>query len=127
VRDIGGEVEGYFKGVIRVVVLPIVVYNYSRVVGRLDLDLEALVRLVLGGEGYKGRIIGTKFTYRNIGKLVRVTGKVRVVRGEYRYFSGVTDTTILALVVEGYSRIVGAVNVFPRAYINVYRLFIEGK
>jgi dihydrodipicolinate synthase/N-acetylneuraminate lyase len=58
---------------------------------------------------------------------VRVTGKVRVVRGEYRYFSGVTDTTILALVVEGYSRIVGAVNVFPRAYINVYRLFIEGK
>jgi L-threo-3-deoxy-hexylosonate aldolase len=127
VRDAAGEVEGFFEGVARGAVLPVVVYNYPGAVGGLDLDSEALVRLASLGEVGRGRIVGTKFTCGNVGKLARVTGRVGGVRGEYRCFSGVADAITPALAVGGHGGIVGAANVFPRACVNVYRLFVEGK
>lgn len=119
----GRAVEGYFEGVARGAVLPVVVYNYPGAVGGLDLDSEVLVRLA----GRCENIVGTKFTCGNVGKLARVAGEVGGMRGEYRCFSGVADAITPALAVGGHGGIVGAANVFPRACVNVYRLFVEGR
>ena len=118
----GRAVEGFFRGVAEGSVLPVVIYNYPAAVGGLDLDSDMLIRLA-GCE----RIVGTKFTCGNVGKLARVARMVGKERGEYKCFSGVADAITPALALGGHGGIVGAANVFPRACVNVYRLAVEGK
>jgi L-threo-3-deoxy-hexylosonate aldolase len=115
-------VEGYFQGVAEQSSLPVVVYNYPGAVAGLDLDSDMLIRLA----GHEN-IVGTKFTCGNIGKLARVAAVTATDHGDYRCFSGVADAITPALAVGGHGGIVGAANVFPRACVNVYRLYAQGR
>jgi L-threo-3-deoxy-hexylosonate aldolase len=115
-------VEGYFMEVADKSPLPVVVYNYPGAVAGIDVDSDLLVRLAR-----HPNIVGTKFTCGNIGKLARVAGQVGAEREEYRCFSGVADAITPALAVKGHGGIVGAANVFPRACVEVYRLFVQGR
>jgi L-threo-3-deoxy-hexylosonate aldolase len=115
-------VEGYFREVADSSPLPVVVYNYPGAVAGVDLDSDLLVRLAR-----HPNIVATKFTCGNIGKLARVAGEVGPERGEYRCFSGVADAITPALTVKGHGGIVGAANVFPRACVEMYRLFVQGR
>ncbi|KAL2133851.1 hypothetical protein VTI74DRAFT_1574 [Chaetomium olivicolor] len=114
-------VEGYFAAVAEGSVLPVVVYNYPGAVAGLDLSSDLLGRLA-----QHERIVGTKFTCGNIGKLARVASETKG-RREYRCFSGVADAITPALAVGGHGGIVGAANVFPRACVKVHRLWMEGR
>jgi L-threo-3-deoxy-hexylosonate aldolase len=116
--------EKYFVAVADQGSLPVVIYNYPGAVAGLDLDSDMLVRLAR-----HPNIVGTKFTCGNIGKLARVAAAVNgnAGRADYRCFSGVADAITPALSVGGHGGIVGAANVFPRACVEVYRLFVEGK
>jgi len=117
-------IESYFTGVADASPLPIFIYNYPAAVAGLDLDSDMLARLAR-----HPNIAGTKFTCGNMGKLARVAALVGASEGsgEYLCFSGVADAITPALAVGAHGGIVGAANVFPRACVNVYRLFMEGK
>ncbi|KAK4237947.1 hypothetical protein C8A03DRAFT_15546 [Achaetomium macrosporum] len=117
-------IEKYFLAVADASRLPVVIYNYPGAVAGLDLDSDLLVRLA-----EHPNIVGTKFTCGNIGKLARLAAAVNGAAGraEYRCFSGVADAIMPALAVGGHGGIVGAANVFPRACVEVYSLFVEGR
>ncbi|KAH6843356.1 dihydrodipicolinate synthetase family protein [Chaetomium sp. MPI-CAGE-AT-0009] len=131
-----GDVEvvvGFFRGVVEGCGggpgggkgqggLPVVVYNYPAAAGGLDLDSDLLGRLAEVG------VAGVKFTCGNVGKLARVASLTAGREGGgFRCFSGVADAIVPALAVGGHGGIVGAANVFPRACVQVYRLFQEGR
>ncbi|KAK3291219.1 uncharacterized protein B0H64DRAFT_420522 [Chaetomium fimeti] len=122
-----GVVVGFYKGVVEGCGgseggLPVVVYNYPAAAGGLDLDSDLLERLAEVG------VRGVKFTCGNVGKLARVASLTAGRDGGgFRCFSGVADAIVPALAVGGHGGIVGAANVFPRACVQVYKLFEEGK
>ncbi|KAH6640252.1 dihydrodipicolinate synthetase family protein [Chaetomium tenue] len=120
----GGVVERFFEGVVKEggEGVQVVVYNYPAAAGGLDLDSDLLGRLAEVG------VAGVKFTCGNVGKLARVVGE-REMQGDgrFRCFSGVADAIVPALAVGGHGGIVGAANVFPRACVQVYKLFEEGR
>lgn len=120
----GRAVEGYFAAVADASPLPVVVYNYPGAVAGLDLDSDMLVRLAR-----HRNVVGVKFTCGNIGKLARVAAETGTgtEAGGVRCFSGVADAITPTLAVGGHGGIVGAANVFPRACVNVYRLYVQGR
>ncbi|KAJ9138069.1 Aldolase [Pleurostoma richardsiae] len=116
-------IEAYFTATADASPLPVFIYNYPAAAGGIDLDSETLARLAR-----HPNIVGTKFTCGNMGKLARVVAAVATAgREDYLAFSGVADAITPALTVGGHGGIVGAANVFPRACINVYRLYNQGK
>lgn len=123
----GETVVRFFEGVVegcggRSGGLPVVVYNYPAAAGGLDLDSDLLGRLAEVG------VAGVKFTCGNVGKLARVASATATAGdGRFRCFSGVADAVVPALMVGGHGGIVGAANVFPRACVEAYKLFEEGK
>ncbi|RDL36722.1 uncharacterized protein BP5553_06074 [Venustampulla echinocandica] len=109
--------------------LPVIIYNYPGAISGIDLDSETLIALA-----QHPNIVGTKFTCGNVGKLARVAGATKSVspiakgeRSDYMAFAGIADFITPALAVGGSGAIVGAANVFPRACVNVYNLYVEGK
>ncbi|KAK4039628.1 hypothetical protein C8A01DRAFT_36411 [Parachaetomium inaequale] len=117
-------VEGFFLAVADQSVLPLVVYNYPGAVAGVDLNSDLLGRL-----SQHKNVVGVKFTCGNVGKLARVAA-LSVTKGkggEFRCYSGVADAITPSLAVGGHGGIVGAANVFPRACVEVYRLFDQGR
>lgn len=130
-------IERYFTLVADSSPLPVVIYNYPGAVSGIDLDSELLIRLA-----QHPNIIGTKFTCGNVGKLARVaattsslseaypltsTSNSHPSEPQYMAFAGIADFIASSLAVGSSGAIVGAANVFPRACVNVYNLFVEGK
>jgi L-threo-3-deoxy-hexylosonate aldolase len=122
-------IERYFTQVADSSPLPVIIYNYPGAVAGIDLDSELLVRLAK-----HPNIAGTKFTCGNVGKLARVataTSSLSEVyqsgRSKYMAFAGIADFITPSLTVGSSGAIVGAANVFPRACVNVYNLFVAGK
>ena len=122
-------IERYFTQVADSSPLPVIIYNYPGAVAGIDLDSELLVRLAK-----HPNIVGTKFTCGNAGKLARVatvTSSLSEVyptgRSKYMAFAGIADFITPSLAVGSSGAIVGAANVFPRACVNVYNLFVAGK
>lgn len=125
----GSAITNYFTKVADLSPLPIIIYNYPGAVSGIDLDSETLIALAK-----HPNIIGTKFTCGNVGKLARVASATsssspvfNLNRTNYVAFAGIADFIIPALSVGGSGAIVGAANVFPRACVRVYHLYIEGK
>ncbi|KAF8862707.1 aldolase [Acephala macrosclerotiorum] len=128
-------IERYFTLVADRSPLPIVIYNYPGAVSGIDLDSELLIRLAK-----HPNIIGTKFTCGNVGKLARVAATTfslsevypaaspsTSTQSPYFAFAGIADFITSSLTVGSSGAIVGAANVFPRACVQVYNLFVEGK
>ena len=122
-------IERYFSQVADSSSLPIIIYNYPGAVSGIDLNSELLIRL-----GRHPNIVGTKFTCGNVGKLARVASATssfseiyRKDRSNYFTFAGIADFITPSLVVGSSGAIVGAANVFPRACVQVYQLFVEGR
>lgn len=119
----------YFTQVANASPLPIIIYNYPGAVSGIDLDSEMLIQLAK-----HHNIVGTKFTCGNVGKLARVAGVMKSVseiakseRSDYMAFAGIADFVTPSLAVGGSGAIVGAANVFPKACVNVYKLFVQGR
>lgn len=119
----------YFTRVADASPLPIVIYNYPGAIAGIDLDSEMLIQLAR-----HPNIVGTKFTCGNVGKLARVAGATASVseiftkdRSNYMTFAGIADFIVPALSVGSSGAIVGAANVFPRACVHVYNLYVAGK
>jgi L-threo-3-deoxy-hexylosonate aldolase len=122
-------IESYFTQVADSSPLPVIIYNYPGAVSGIDLDSELLIRLAR-----HPNIVGTKFTCGNVGKLARVAAATSSVseiytknRSSYVAFAGIADFITPSLAVGSSGAIVGAANVFPRACVQVYNLFVEGR
>jgi L-threo-3-deoxy-hexylosonate aldolase len=125
----GPAITNYFIKVADTSPLPIIIYNYPGAVSGIDLDSETLISLA-----NHPNIVGTKFTCGNVGKLARVASATSSLspvftanRKKYVAFAGIADFIIPALSVGGSGAIVGAANLFPRACVNIFNLYVEGK
>jgi L-threo-3-deoxy-hexylosonate aldolase len=122
-------IEKYFTMVANASPLPVVIYNYPGAVAGIDLDSELLGRL-----SQHPNVVGTKFTCCFVGKLARIAAATSSAsevysagRSNYMAFARIADFITPSLAVGGSGAIVGAANVFPRACVNVYNLFVAGK
>lgn len=120
-------IKSYFLSVADKSELPIVIYNYPGAVSGIDLDSEALLEL-----SAHPKIVGTKFTCANTGKLARVARELRAAtphnKGSgYMAFMGMADFLFQGLVVGGSGVIAGGANVCPKTCVKVYNLFKAGK
>jgi L-threo-3-deoxy-hexylosonate aldolase len=117
----------YFTSVADKSPLPIVLYNYPGAVAGIDMDSDLLIRLAK-----HPKIVGTKFTCGNTGKLTRVAlatnAKTPFSRGSgYMAFGGMCDFTVQTLVSGGSGIIAGGANVMPKTCVKVWDLYTEGK
>ncbi|CZT10432.1 hypothetical protein WAI453_012061 [Rhynchosporium graminicola] len=120
-------VYNYFIAVADQAALPIVLYNYPGAVAGIDMDSDLLIKLA-----QHPKIVGTKFTCGNTGKLTRVAlavdAKTPFSEGSgYMAFGGVCDFTAQTLVSGGSGIIAGGANVMPKTCVKVWELYKEGK
>ncbi|CZT13104.1 related to dihydrodipicolinate synthase [Rhynchosporium agropyri] len=120
-------VYNYFIAVADQAALPIVLYNYPGAVAGIDMDSDLLINLA-----QHPKIVGTKFTCGNTGKLTRVAlavdAKTPFSEGSgYMAFGGVCDFTAQTLVSGGSGIIAGGANVMPKTCVKVWELYKEGK
>lgn len=120
-------VFNYFINVADQSSLPIIIYNYPGAVSGIDLDSDVLIKLA-----QHPKIVGTKFTCGNTGKLTRVAlaTDAKTPRKEgsgYMAFGGMCDFTVQTLVSGGSGIIAGGANVMPKLCARVWNLYAEGK
>lgn len=121
------SVYNYFTEVADQSPLPIILYNYPGAVAGIDMDSDLLIRLAK-----HPKIIGTKFTCGNTGKLTRVAlatnAKTAFEEGSgYMAFGGMCDFTAQTLVSGGSGIIAGGANVMPKTCVKIWNLYKEGK
>jgi L-threo-3-deoxy-hexylosonate aldolase len=121
------SVYNYFTEVADQSPLPIILYNYPGAVAGIDMDSDLLIRLAK-----HPKIIGTKFTCGNTGKLTRVAlatnAKTAFSEGSgYMAFGGMCDFTAQTLVSGGSGIIAGGANVMPKTCVKIWNLYKEGK
>jgi len=121
------SVYNYFIQVADESALPIILYNYPGAVAGIDMDSDLLIRLAK-----HPKIIGTKFTCGNTGKLTRVAlatdARTPFSEGSgYMAFGGMCDFTAQTLVSGGSGIIAGGANVMPKVCVKVWNLYSEGK
>lgn len=120
-------VYNYFTQVADEAALPIILYNYPGAVAGIDMDSDLLIRLAK-----HPKIVGTKFTCGNTGKLTRVAlatnAKTSFAEGSgYMAFGGMCDFTAQTLVSGGSGIIAGGANVMPKTCVKIWDLYTEGK
>lgn len=120
-------VYNYFIEVADKTALPLILYNYPGAVAGIDMDSDLLIRLAK-----HPKIIGTKFTCGNTGKLTRVAlatnAKTPFQEGSgYMAFGGMCDFTAQTLVSGGSGIIAGGANVMPKTCVAIWNLYSEGK
>jgi L-threo-3-deoxy-hexylosonate aldolase len=121
------SVYNYFTEVADQSPLPIILYNYPGAVAGIDMDSDLLIRLAK-----HPKIVGTKFTCGNTGKLTRVAlatnAKTAFEEGSgYMAFGGMCDFTAQTLVSGGSGIIAGGANVMPKTCVKIWNLYKEGK
>ncbi|KAM3067321.1 L-threo-3-deoxy-hexylosonate aldolase [Clarireedia jacksonii] len=121
------SVYNYFIEVADQSPLPIILYNYPGAVAGIDMDSDLLIRLAK-----HPKIVGTKFTCGNTGKLTRVAlatnARTAFHEGSgYMAFGGMCDFTAQTLVSGGSGIIAGGANVMPKTCVKVWNLYKEGK
>ncbi|KAK5056756.1 hypothetical protein LTR84_012288 [Exophiala bonariae] len=107
--------------------VPIVIYNFPGVVSGLDVNSEMLDVL-----GQHPNIVGVKLTCGGIAKVARVSAKFGAFQdesetGEFRALAGQSDWLVPALDVGGSGCITGLANLFPKACLEMYELWLAGK
>ncbi|KAI1331980.1 dihydrodipicolinate synthase [Xylariaceae sp. FL0255] len=118
---------GYFTAVADKSALPIVIYNYPGAVAGIDMDSDLLVKL-----SQHPKIIGSKFTCGNSGKLTRVAAATNAKKpgsegSGYLAFGGMCDFTVQTAASGGSGVIAGGANVMPKLCVKVWDLCAAGK
>lgn len=110
----------YFRDVADASPIPVLIYNYPGATSGVDLDSDEILAL-----SQHPNIAGTKLTCGNTGKLARIASSVK--RSDFSTFGGSCDFTLQTLIAGGQGVIAGTANVIPRASIEVYKLYTQGK
>jgi L-threo-3-deoxy-hexylosonate aldolase len=121
------SIYNYFTQVANESPIPLILYNYPGAVAGIDMDSDLLIRLAK-----HPKIVGTKFTCGNTGKLTRVAlatdAKTPDHEGSgYMAFGGMCDFTVQTLASGGSGIIAGGANVMPKVCTRVWNLYADGK
>ncbi|KAF7563590.1 hypothetical protein G7046_g532 [Stylonectria norvegica] len=100
--------------------LPVLIYNFPGVAAGLDVDSEMLERL-----GKHPNIVGVKLTCGGIAKVARVVAQYKPE--EFSALAGQSDWLVPALSVGATGVITGVANLYPKACMQIYDLYISGK
>ena len=96
------------------------IYNFPTVTAGLNLDSDIIAAL-----GEHPNIVGTKLSCADVGKLHRLTSTLP--ESKFATFPGSSSVFLQGLVV-GSAGIIGALpNVSPKAHVELFRLWKEGK
>ncbi|GAB7354332.1 hypothetical protein MBLNU459_g4844t1 [Dothideomycetes sp. NU459] len=120
-------VENFYRKVADASPLPIILYSYPDVTAGVKMDSDLLIKV-----SQHPRIVGTKFTCGDTGKLARVSASMNAATplsacSGYLTLGGLADFALQALVAGGSGYIAGGANIAPRTCVKVYELFREGK
>ncbi|KAL2864285.1 dihydrodipicolinate synthase family protein [Aspergillus lucknowensis] len=100
--------------------IPVVIYNFPKLVAGLDVNSDMLETL-----GVHPNICGVKLTCGGIAKVTRVAA--RFTADQFGALSGMSDWLVPALSVGAIGCISGAANIFPRVLVEIYNLYTAGK
>jgi 4-hydroxy-2-oxoglutarate aldolase len=96
------------------------IYNFPTVTAGIDLDSDLISLLA-----QHPKIVGTKLSCGNIGKLHRIVSSVSP--SEFATFPGKSDVFLQGLI-SGSAGVIGALpNVVPKAHVHLLKLYKEGK
>ena len=96
------------------------IYNFPTVTAGIDLDSDTIIAVA-----QHPRIVGTKLSCGNIGKLHRVTSALPPT--EFAAFPGKSDVFLQGLISSS-AGVIGALpNVAPKAHVHLLKLYNEGK
>ncbi|KAF3069863.1 putative 4-hydroxy-2-oxoglutarate aldolase, mitochondrial [Daldinia childiae] len=101
--------------------LPVVVYNFPGVCNGVDLDSATIAKLA----NTHSNIVGVKLTCGSVAKITRLAAELPSER--FATFGGQSDFLIGGLSVGSAGCIAAFGNVFPKAIVQIYKLFKEGK
>jgi 4-hydroxy-2-oxoglutarate aldolase len=116
----------WYADVERVSPLPVLVYNFPAVRAGIDVDADLLGELARAAPG---RIVGTKISDANVGKLNRLGTELNEQAGgpPFRAFAGRSDIFLNA-VVGGAAGVIGAlVNFAPATHMRLWKLIQSGQ
>ncbi|RYP17861.1 hypothetical protein DL765_004259 [Monosporascus sp. GIB2] len=113
-------IVGFFTELADASPIPIVIYNFPGVAAGLDVNSEMLAKL-----GAHPNIVGAKLTCGGIAKVARI--KAQYEPQEFAAIAGQSDWLLPALTVGGIGTVTGVGNLYPRACIQIFDLFSEGK
>ncbi|KAI0346288.1 dihydrodipicolinate synthetase [Trametopsis cervina] len=110
----------FFHAVADASPIPIMIYNFPVVTAGIDLDSDIISALA-----QHPRIVGTKLSCGNIGKLQRIVSSVSPAT--FATFPGKSDVFLQGLV-SGSAGVIGALpNVVPKVHVRLLQLHKEGK
>ncbi|KAI0112489.1 mitochondrial putative 4-hydroxy-2-oxoglutarate aldolase [Nemania sp. FL0031] len=121
----------YFTEVADASPIPIIIYNYPGGANGIDLSSDVILSLAQ----HPG-IVGVKLTCGNTGKLNRIASAVRntstkgnnaLDKPDFLVLAGSADFTIQSLIAGSHGILAGLANIAPKACINTFELYKEGK
>ncbi|RXW22834.1 hypothetical protein EST38_g3002 [Candolleomyces aberdarensis] len=98
--------------------IPTMIYNFPGVTAGLDLDSDIIFTL-----SAHPNIVGTKLSCGNIGKIQRLTSRLR--SSEFAVFSGRSDSFVHGLHAGSAGGITALVNLIPRQHVEIFRSWDE--
>lgn len=113
-------VVGFFQELADASPIPIIIYNFPTVVAGIDLNSENLVTL-----GAHPNIVGVKLTCGGIAKVARI--RAQFEPEQFCAIAGQSDWLVPAMLVGGTGAVTGVGNLFPKACVQLFDLFNEGK
>ena len=100
--------------------IPVMIYNFPTVTAGIDLDSDTIIAIA-----QHPRIVGTKLSCGNIGKLQRVTSALSP--DEFSAYPGKSDVFLQGLISSS-AGVIGALpNVAPKAHSQLLKLYQAGK
>ena len=117
----------YFQDIALASPVKILIYNYPGAVAGTDLSSDVIIQLAK-----HPNIVGCKLTCGNTGKLNRIATATHAATPSspgsgFMCLGGSADFTIQTMIAEGSGIITGLGNVTPKACVEVYKLFAQGK
>ncbi|KAI1244428.1 hypothetical protein MGN70_014300 [Eutypa lata] len=100
--------------------IPVLIYNFPGVVAGIDVNSEMLAKL-----GAHKNIVGVKLTCGGIAKVARI--KAQYEPREFAAIAGQSDWLLPALTVGAIGTVTGVGNLYPRACIQIFDLYNQGK
>lgn len=114
-------IDCFFGDVAEESPLPIIIYNFPIVCNGIDLDSATIARLAKTHRN----IVGVKLTCGAVAKITRLAAELRPE--EFATYGGQSDFLIGGLASGSAGTIAGFANVFPKAIVQIYNLYKEGR
>lgn len=114
-------IEDFFEDVAKVSPLPVVIYNFPGVCNGVDLDFDLITSIAKKSNN----IVGVKLTCGSVGKITRLAATFSP--SEFAVFGGQSDFLVEGLSAGSAGCIAAFANIAPRAAVQVYTLYREGK